>query len=309
MATLRDITSTVWGISTVGYGYVAEGIADLRQCIEIIIKTTKGTDPLRPEFGSDVYKFIDKPVTIAIPNIKKAIFESVGIWEKRVEIVKITHRLLESHIWFDITYRIIDSGLIDNLLLGSGSNGIISGNGTTILQADIPYNPAIYRYFINMIINAFGAIPDAPAGGFATPEEMYAWAQANWGVYGQWYLTPDKIIVYLVPGNYHDSSLTVTLLNIVKLFAYVETLEAGEQYILSFDTGKGQVLEADMPFATSGDMLAWAQANWAQYGNWALETTAGDFSDDFSFDFARFSQILALYTASNPDGVIVVSKL
>jgi hypothetical protein len=38
-------------------GFV-EGIEDIRQSIRIILETPQGSDPLRPEFGSNIYQYI-----------------------------------------------------------------------------------------------------------------------------------------------------------------------------------------------------------------------------------------------------------
>jgi phage baseplate assembly protein W len=60
--TLADIVSTNWQLSNITIGTVAEGIDDIRQCIGIILTTTKGSDPFRPLFGSDIWQYIDTPI-------------------------------------------------------------------------------------------------------------------------------------------------------------------------------------------------------------------------------------------------------
>ena len=67
--TLADIRATNWQLSKQNIGQVVSGIEDIRQCVGIILTTTKGSCPLSPLFGSDIWKFIDTPVNTAVANI------------------------------------------------------------------------------------------------------------------------------------------------------------------------------------------------------------------------------------------------
>ncbi len=44
---------------------VVQQIADVGQCIRIILTTPKGSDPLRPAFGCDAGNFLDLPLDAA----------------------------------------------------------------------------------------------------------------------------------------------------------------------------------------------------------------------------------------------------
>ena len=65
MTTLNEITYVDWQYKLNKIGSVAEGVEDINQCIAIILLTQKGSDPLRPTFGSDIYKYIDYPINSA----------------------------------------------------------------------------------------------------------------------------------------------------------------------------------------------------------------------------------------------------
>jgi phage baseplate assembly protein W len=91
MAQVSDITATDWQISADGVGIIAQGMDDVKQCVNIILLTRKGSDPLRPEFGCDMYLYIDKPVNTALPQMIKAMLEAIRQWEPRIEILGITH--------------------------------------------------------------------------------------------------------------------------------------------------------------------------------------------------------------------------
>lgn len=88
---ISDIKSADWALATSGIREVVEGIDDINQCIAIVLSTKKGSDPFRPTFGSDIWDWIDRPVNTALPNMKRAIFEAVGLWEPRVTVTSVSH--------------------------------------------------------------------------------------------------------------------------------------------------------------------------------------------------------------------------
>lgn len=106
MANLNEIKSVDWQPKLNQIGNVVEGIDDIDQCIKIILMTRKGTDPHRPEFGSDIWKYIDYPVNEAVPNIIREAFDSITLWETRVEIKGITAEINESQISLKIDRQI-----------------------------------------------------------------------------------------------------------------------------------------------------------------------------------------------------------
>jgi len=94
--TLADITSADWsmaldtpGTPGSGIGNVVQGVADVNQCIQIILTTSKGSDPLRPTFGANVWRYIDSPIDAAIPAIVREVTEAILRWEPRVTLVAI----------------------------------------------------------------------------------------------------------------------------------------------------------------------------------------------------------------------------
>jgi uncharacterized protein len=107
--TLDDIKSSEWSISLGEVGGIKQGMDDINQCIEIILTTIPGTDPLRPTFGSNIYKYIDKPLNIAIPNIYKAIIDALALWEKRIEIESLQYQAGVGELKFMIKYKLANS--------------------------------------------------------------------------------------------------------------------------------------------------------------------------------------------------------
>lgn len=77
-----------WQISITDPAAIVEGIEDITQCIYTILTTIPGSDPLRPSFGSDVYRYLDKPHTGAKAQIIYAATVAIGRWEKRLEVTR-----------------------------------------------------------------------------------------------------------------------------------------------------------------------------------------------------------------------------
>lgn len=94
--TLADITSADWslaldtpGMPGSGIGHVVQGVADVQQCIQIILTTPKGSDPLRPTFGTDIWQYIDYPIISATPAIAREVTEAITLWEPRVQVLSV----------------------------------------------------------------------------------------------------------------------------------------------------------------------------------------------------------------------------
>src|SRR5258708_10463616 len=88
--TLADITSADWSLALGAIGEVVQGIADVEQCLGIIVTTPRGSDPLRPTFGSDIWRYIDFPISLALPAIVSELTSAITIWEPRVNLVSVT---------------------------------------------------------------------------------------------------------------------------------------------------------------------------------------------------------------------------
>lgn len=65
-----------------------EGAEDIAQCVYVILNTIQGSDPLRPDFGSEIYKYLDKPINDYIPYMILAATRAIEKWEKRIKLTK-----------------------------------------------------------------------------------------------------------------------------------------------------------------------------------------------------------------------------
>jgi phage baseplate assembly protein W len=90
VVTLGEITSVDWSLKLGAIGEVVEGPADVEQCLQIILTTPKGSDPLRPTFGADLWQYIDYPIDVAIPSLVREVTEAITLWEPRVKLVSVT---------------------------------------------------------------------------------------------------------------------------------------------------------------------------------------------------------------------------
>lgn len=122
MRQLTELQSANWQVSLKGQGYVEDGFDDINQCIQIILTTKKGDDPFRPEFGCDLWKYIDQPVNTAGPAMVQTILDAVGIWETRVQIQSVVYEIKEHNVIFKISWllnRLGGRGVMEFNLLRS----------------------------------------------------------------------------------------------------------------------------------------------------------------------------------------------
>ncbi|MCX8016410.1 MAG: GPW/gp25 family protein [Rhodocyclaceae bacterium] len=73
-------------------GFV-EGLDDIRQAIAILLSTPRGSDPLRPDFGSRVWLYLDHPIDRARPHVVRETVEAIRRWEPRITITRVIVRL------------------------------------------------------------------------------------------------------------------------------------------------------------------------------------------------------------------------
>lgn len=202
MATANDIKNSVWGIGIQGYGYIVQGTSCIRQRINIALTTSKGSDPLRPLFGTTIYKQYDTPINIAIPIIKNEIATAIKTWVSDVTIKKVTCKVTVSHLVFNVTVVDIDG---DTSVIGyTFTNGVITPidvSATTLrIAGDIPLMdmPVIGRvegYIATLCVDGVNVLATDTVS--YTLNELRQWAVINWGQYGTWEIEE-------IPGDFSD---------------------------------------------------------------------------------------------------------
>ena len=276
--TLSDTYGSAWQLSTLGVGAVVTGLGDVKQCIDFILRTRKGQDPFRPLFGSNIFDWVDKPITIARPNIAKEIIDALGMWEQRISVAKVRSDLDTNdiaHLRFYITYNLVDQSVTDTYIF-SVTGETQSSAGQLILQAIIPakVNDSD-TWFIDFVGNGNAAVPPFPPEGFSDTSSLMLWLQTNWAIYGSWYLTGNKIILYLKEGIFTTASLNCVLNTSYTLVATIPDITDIEEYYVIYFNVNGVPVTPFFPdgIMTKGDLLTWVQNNWGQYGDWSISNS------------------------------------
>ena len=106
MTKLEEIKYIDWQFKYDGIGDVAEGVEDINQCIATILNTPKGSDPHRPTFGSNIYKYIDYPVNVAKANIIRETIDAISEWETRVQVNSVIYSVEESNVKIKVQWTL-----------------------------------------------------------------------------------------------------------------------------------------------------------------------------------------------------------
>ena len=104
----NPIHSTHWQLAPNLNKQAVQGIDDIHQCIANILNTLKGTDILRPEFGSDHFQYIDQPEDGAQPNMVREITLALKKWEPRIEVDHIDINGQAPHFELTIYWALVD---------------------------------------------------------------------------------------------------------------------------------------------------------------------------------------------------------
>ena len=103
-----SITSAHWQPALGTPGEVVEGLRDIDQAIRIILTTPRGSDPHRPEFGSDIHLYIDWPTSRVVPHLVREAVEAIRRWEARVTLVQVLAEIEEERITLRVQWKVAD---------------------------------------------------------------------------------------------------------------------------------------------------------------------------------------------------------
>ena len=105
MTRLSD--SLHWQPALGSFGIV-ETLADIDQAIRVILRTPMGSDPHRPDFGSNLHLYLDYPVNQAVPHVVRETVEAIQQWEPRCNLVKVTPTIEESRMTLRVQWKLAD---------------------------------------------------------------------------------------------------------------------------------------------------------------------------------------------------------
>lgn len=164
---LPNVTSGVWCMSLTQSGTILTGIDVWKQRVYIVLNTPLGSDPLRPLFGCDWFRYIDKSVLEAGPKIKKEIIDAITIWVPEVKLNKVSYTTSAGLLVFNIQITI--GGTTVSLPFQPGRGGFFGGiMGRKIINVALPY--AALNVSLVLIIVAAGVTitPTMPSTGILT---------------------------------------------------------------------------------------------------------------------------------------------
>ncbi|VVD98281.1 baseplate protein [Pandoraea communis] len=107
MTRLSDISSVHWQ-PALGSFDVVEAEADISQAIRVILRTPKGSDPHRPDFGSNVHLYIDYPIDQAVPHLVREAVDAIRQWEPRCHLLKVTPAIDQAQMTLKVRWKLAD---------------------------------------------------------------------------------------------------------------------------------------------------------------------------------------------------------
>ncbi|MBY8957135.1 GPW/gp25 family protein [Pseudomonas sp. MIS38] len=101
-----SITAAHWQPALGTTGEVVEGLRDIDQSLRIILTTPKGSDPHRPEFGSNLHLYLDWLTNRVTPHLVREAIESIRHWEPRVSVIAVLTQINAQQIIVRVQWRV-----------------------------------------------------------------------------------------------------------------------------------------------------------------------------------------------------------
>jgi len=101
-----DIQALDWQPKIGAMGEAVEGLDDISQCIRIILMTPRGTDPHRPLFGTDIWRYLDTPATEAVPHLVREVVDALQGWEPRINLVSVVPVIDGEQITIQVEWKL-----------------------------------------------------------------------------------------------------------------------------------------------------------------------------------------------------------
>ena len=106
---LVDITAADWSVKLGEPGAIVGYLDDINQCLRVILATPKGSRAHEPLFGCDVWLYLDRPFTEAMPRIIAAVASAIEEWEPRVDLVRVVpvfNEAASGHVDLQIEWKL-----------------------------------------------------------------------------------------------------------------------------------------------------------------------------------------------------------
>lgn len=100
-------------VGTTGGMAMVSGLEELEQAIFLILSTTPGERPMRPEFGCGLIDYVFAPIEPGtFGEISFRVEEALSRWEPRIEVVDVTvgpDPADEAKLLIELSYRVRDT--------------------------------------------------------------------------------------------------------------------------------------------------------------------------------------------------------
>lgn len=103
----KDFQMRLYGAS----GDVVIDDDDVSQCLAVIVMTRPGEIPHEPEFGCDLWEYVDRPINEVQLFVSTAVINAVRRWEPRVEVLGVAYEYSAdfSGLAVEVKYRRLDN--------------------------------------------------------------------------------------------------------------------------------------------------------------------------------------------------------
>ena len=99
---------------------LVQGDDDVREAIQIVLGTTPGERPMRPEFGCGIHDFVFESIDpYTVGRLEREVRIALDRWEPRIEVLDIaldTDGAGRGELLIDITYAIRATNAVHNLV-------------------------------------------------------------------------------------------------------------------------------------------------------------------------------------------------
>lgn len=95
---MMKTTSVFWQPRLNAPGEIVQGHEDIVQAIQIILRTACGSDPHRPEFGSQLHRYMDMPIDRALPHVVREAVNAIQRWEPRCRLLSVKPQRQAEHL-------------------------------------------------------------------------------------------------------------------------------------------------------------------------------------------------------------------
>lgn len=116
ISTISTISARDWQPQLNGDAIVT-GLDDIEQCIHIILTTPQGSDAHRPDFGCELWRYLDWPQNRLTPYVIRATITALRRWEKRIAIVKVSLEQRSAAVQLNIEWRVLNTSTVQTTRL------------------------------------------------------------------------------------------------------------------------------------------------------------------------------------------------